>query len=259
MKSTLRVVFLLLLAALPLSLFSQGQTVVAAYMKVTTDNIPDYLEVEQGWKKYHEAAVANGLHNGWQLWRRLHVGEDDPYQFITLQYYDNYAQTFGVDVPDNWLEGVYTDEEWSQLYEKTLKARVYAFEQVANLITMVDNPQAANFLVIHRMKVLPGMGNEYVRMETEIFKPYHEVLINKGALATWALWNIWPYKQGECRYVTVNGYKDAAQLTADGVAVTPEELGLDYTMEEIMELAQKTREMVQDELWVLVDSVFPKE
>lgn len=65
----------------------------------------------------------------------------------------------------------------------------------------------------------------------------------------------------QCRYITVNGYSDLDQLLADRSALTLEELGLelDYTEEELMELAQKTRVMAEDELWILVDAVFPEE
>lgn len=258
MKLASRIVFLLLFAALPLSLLAQGQTVIAAYMNVKTSGA-DYLEVEQAWKKIHQKAVDEGYMNGWQLWRKMHVGTNDPYQYITLQWYEDYKHTFGADVPAGWMQSLYTDEEWDALYEKTLASRDYIKEEVSNLLVMVDNPQPVQYLVVHRMKVMPGMDAEYVNMETEIFKPLHEALIEKGALAHWGLWRIWPFNEGECRYVTVNGFKDLDQLTSDYPNISLEELGLDYTQEELMEMAQKTRIMAADELWVLVDSVFPEE
>jgi hypothetical protein len=259
MKLASKFLFFLLLAALPITLFAQGQTIIAAYMKVAPDKVSDYLQVEQAWKKLHVKAIENGVYNGWQLWRKVHAGADDPYQYITLHWFDNYEHTFGENVPENWWAGVYSDAEMDELYAKTLEARTYAAEEVSNLITMVDNPQPVKYLVVHRMKVAPEMANEYVQMETEIFKPFHEELIRRGALAHWGLWRTWPFKEGQHRFVTVNGYKDAAQLTAEGIAISPEELGLDYTLQELAELAQKTRQMAQDELWELVDSAFKEE
>ena len=258
MKSPQRIFCFLLLAALPLSLLAQGQTVIAAYMNVKTSTA-DYLEVENTWKKIHQKAIDEGYLNGWQLWRKMHVGTGDPYQFITLQWYDDYKHSFGSDVPEGWMQSLFTDEEWEALYDRTLASRDYVKEEVSNLVVMVDNPQPVKYLVVHRMKVLPGMASEYVNMETEIFKPFHEELIRRGALAHWGLWNIWPFQEGECRYVTVNGFADLDQLTSDYPSISVEELGLDYTMEEISELSQKTRIMAQDELWMLVDSVFPEE
>ena len=46
MKYTKVFVSFLLLAALPCSLFAQGQTVVAAYMKVSQESYMEYPEVE---------------------------------------------------------------------------------------------------------------------------------------------------------------------------------------------------------------------
>ena len=260
MKFTSKFLLMLLLAALPFSLIAQGQTIIAAYMNVRT-TAADYLEVENAWKKIHQKAVEEGYMNGWQLWRKMHVGTDDPYQFITLQWYNDDKQAYGADVPSGWMQDLFTDEEWDELYDRTIASRDYIREDVAHLVTMVENPQPVTFLVVHHMKVQPGMATEYVNMEREIYKPIHEALIREGYLGHWGLWNIWPYKQGQCQYITVNGYSDLDQFTADRSALTLEDLGLelDYTQEELMELAQKTRVMAEDELWILVDSVFPEE
>jgi hypothetical protein len=259
MKSITKLIASLLLAALPFTLLSQGQTVIAAYMKVSQERYMEYPEVEKAWKKYHQKAIEEGVCNGWQLWRSIHAGIHDPYQYITLQWYDNYEQAIKGNDPANAFDGVYSDEEWAALNAKTNAARVYAYQEVSHLITQVDNPQPLKYLVVHRMKANPGMADEYVQMETEIFKAYHEELIKRDQLAHWGLWNIWPYKKDQCRYVTVNGYKDAAQLDADSEVIDPQELGLDYTLEEVTELAQKTRVKVTDEVWELIDQVWPEE
>lgn len=246
----------LLLAALPLSLFAQGQTVVAAYMKVNR-NYNDYLEVEQAWKIYHQKAIEAGIHNGWQLWVNRHAGMDDPYQFITVQWYDNYEHALGENTPEGWLEGTYTDEEWTALYEKTLDARTYAFQEVINLVTIVENPKPTRYMLVWRVDAKPGMEEEYEKMEKEIFKPYHEEVIRRGNMSNWAVWNIWPYKEGQPRYVIINGFSTAKDLTTPKPWIEPSELGMDYTMEEILELIEKTREDLTNlEVWELVDEVF---
>jgi hypothetical protein len=259
MTSTSRFFSFLLLAAFPFTLFAQGQTIVAAYMKITGD-YNDYLEVEQAWKTYHQKAIEAGIHNGWQLWMNRHSGMDDPYQFITLQWYDNYQHALGEDIPEGWLEGTYTDEEWAALYEKTLDVRRYAFEEVANLVTMAENAKPAKYLVVGRVDAKPGMEEDYEKMEKEIFKPYHEELIRRGNLAHWGIWNIWPYKEGQPRYVIVNGYNNAKDLNSPKPWIEPSELGIDYTVDEIVELVGKTREdMTSIEVWELVDDIFPEE
>jgi hypothetical protein len=218
-----------------------------------------YLEIENAWRIIHQKAVEAGVYNGWQLWRNVHAGADDPYQYITLQWYDDYEHYFGENISQDWAEDLFTDQEAEELTKKTLAARIYAYEEVSNLVTMVDNQKPLKYLVVYRIEVKPGMENEYVQMETEIFKLYFEELIRRDLAAHWGIWNIWPFKKGQCRYVAVNGFKDAAQLTAEDVTIQPEELGLDYTMEEVMELMQKTRSIAQIELWELIDQVWAEE
>jgi len=260
MKSTLRILSFLLLAALPFTLFAQGRTIVAAYMKVSQENYNDYPEVEQAWKKYHQKAIEAGIHNGWQLWRNLHAGMDDPYQFITLQWYDNYEHALGENTPEGWLEGTYTDEEWEALYEKTLDARIYAIQEVANLVTMVENPESTRYMVVARVDAKPGMAEEYEQMEDEIFRIYHEELIRRGVLSHWGVWNIYPYREGQHRYTIVNGYSNAKDLASPKPYIEPSELGLDETIDEIIELIGKTREdLASVEVWEFVDGVFPAE
>lgn len=259
MKSTSRILLFLLLAVLPITLLAQNPTIILAYMKVTPGHGSDYLEVEQAWKKVHQKAVEVGVHNGWQLWRNVHAVASDPYQYITIQWYDNYEHTFGENAPEGWMQEVYSETEWAELMEKTYASRTYACQEVAHQVTTVDNPEPVKYILVNRMKVKPGMEAEYVKMETEIFKPYHEELIKRGLLAHWGIWNSWPFKEGKTRYAAMNGFANVQQLTAPGVEINPSELNLDLTWEQVFELMQKTRESVSTELWELVDYVIPEE
>jgi len=259
MKPTPRIMLFLLIAVLPITLMAQNPTIILAYMKVTPGHITEYLEVEQAWKKVHQKAVELGVHNGWQLWRNVHAGMNDPYQYITIQWYDNYEHTFGLDAPEGWMADVFSDAEWDALMKKTISSRVYAHQEVASQVTTVDNPGQLKYIIVSRMKVKPGMAGEYEKMEKEIFKPYFEEMIRRGHRSHWGIWNTWPFKEGETRYTAVNGFLDAKQLAAPGVILTPEEVGLSITMDEVREVVNKTRDMVSTEVWELEEYVFPEE
>ncbi len=261
MKSISRILLLLLLAVLPITLLSQAPANIIAYMKVTPGHGSDYMEVEQAWKKVHQKAVELGVHNGWQLWRNVHAGANDPYQYITIQWYDNYAHTFGENAPDGWMDEIYTEAEWTALAEKVIASRTYAHEDIIHLVTTaeMDVQKPVKYITVVRMKVKPGMEDKYVKMEKEIFKPYHEALINRGDMAYWGIWTTQPFKEGQARYIAVQGFGDVKTLTSSGEIIPPEELNLGITLEQVVELTQKTRERVSLELWELVDSVFPEE
>lgn len=259
MKRKPNILLFLLFAALPVTLFAQNPTTVIAFMKVPQGGSAAYLEVEQAWKKVHQKGVELGVYNGWQLWAKLHAGADDPYQFMTVQWYNDYAHYFGENAPDGWMNDVYSEDEWNELMEKTLASRVYAKEMVTHLIAMAENSTDVKYMQVGHMKVKPGMTNEYVKMETEIFKPWFEELIKRGHLTHWSFWNISPYDEGQPRYLTVQGYASVAQLTGEGEMLQPEDAGIDMPMDEIMELVQKTRDMASTEVWVLVDQVWREE
>ena len=258
MKPVTKVLMSLLLAALPFSLLAQNPTVIVAYMKVAPGQFSNYLEVEQSWKKLHQKAVEVGVHNGWQLWRNVHAGMNDPYHYITIQWYDNYEHSFGEDAPDGWTDGVYTDTEMETLMEKTTAARTYAFEEVSHQVVAVDSSREMKYLLVSRNHVPVDRVSDYIKMETEIFKPYQEEAIRKEILAHWGIWRTWPYKEGQPRFIIVEGYKDAKQLTTSGedvLSIVHPELNWEDLIVEI----RKNRTEVSTELWELVDQVFPQE
>ena len=200
-------------------------------MKVTPGQSGEYLEVEKAWKKLHQKAVNEGVISSWQLYRKLHTGSNDPYDYITLQWYDN--------------------------YEATLASRDIISQEVYHNVVAVDNPQPIKYLVIMRNHIPPERSTDYFKMEREIFKPYQEEMIRRGALAQWGIWTAWPYKEGQADVVIAEGFKDANQLSNPGVdsddvlATVHPELIWDDLVKEIM----KNRKQISVEVWELVDFV----
>jgi hypothetical protein len=258
MKSLTKVLVFLLLAALPFSLLGQTTTVIAAFMKVTPGQNSEYLEVEQEWKKFHQRAVEEGVYMGWQLWRKLHAGANDPYDYITLQWYDSYESTFGENVSYDWVNELYSEDEQVEMMGKTVALRTYAIEEVNHQVLTAENNKPAKFIIVNRMKVKPGMQSKYIEMEKEIFKPLYEEEINRGLRAHWGVWNLWPFAEGQATITSVDGYADVKQLTAPSTDILSE-VHPEKNWEEIQEMILMTREMISSELWELVDQVFLEE
>ncbi|MGW8314630.1 MAG: hypothetical protein ACWGNV_03440 [Bacteroidales bacterium] len=245
-----------MVALIPFSLAVQSQTVVLEFMKVTQESEATYLEVEQAWKKIHQKKVEDGLVAGWQLWRKVHAGYDDPYQYITINWYDDFAQSMKP-LPDGYYEQFFNGPD-SEILNQTAGSRVLAHMEVSHQIGGAENNQGASLIVINSMKVRPEDQSDYVQMEMEVFKPLHEEGIRRGLRSHWGIWSNWPYDKGQATYTTVDGYSDRAQFTAEGEdyfsAVHP-----DLNMEQVSEKIQKLRKIESVEIWELVESVFPEE
>ena len=257
MKSALKALSILLLAAFSCSLTAQNPTVLVTYMKVKPESENDYLELEKAWKKFHVKAIEAGVHNGWQLWKKLYTGTDDPYQYITIQWYDNYEHTFGENSPEGWWEGIYSELEQTGLINKTHATRCVAYRDVSHQLITVDNPGNIKYLLVSRNLIPLDRFEEYIKMETEIFKPVHEEMIRKGLMAHWGVWQIWPYKEGEGRINIVEGYKDAAQMNSSGFMEVFNSIHPDLNWEETESEILKNRKELRVEIWELIDSAFP--
>ena len=82
------------------------------------------------------------------------------------------------------------------------------------------NPVPRRYLVLDYMRVTPGKENEYVRLEREVFKPFHAQRVKNKRLVGWQLYEV-RYTADTHRdydYVTVNVY--------DSLAATDDQSGL---------------------------------
>jgi hypothetical protein len=256
MKLQLKLLNILLLAALTLSL--SAQTIVLEYMKVAPGNENDYLEVEQAWKKIHEKRIEAGVVTGWQLWRNVYAGADDPYQYITINWYKDWAHSLAGTPEGFWedyLAGLFSDEEANRLMEMTSTSRVLAKRQIAHQVMSAG--AGSRYILVNQMKVKPDMGGAYVDFEREFSKPLQEEAIKRGQMSHWSVWQAWPYEDVYARYTTVDGFDSIEQMTMDGENLVPVvHPGLD--MEETLKKMNSLRTQARVELWELVDSVFPE-
>ncbi len=255
MKHFTKLTALLIMAVLPFTIAAQNPTVVLEYMKVTQESEGTYLQVEQAWKKIHQKRIEEGLSAGWQLWRKVHAGYNDPYQYITVNWYENYAQSFKP-APEGFFEAFMNGED-SEILNQTSASRVLAHVEVSHQIAQAENSGNPNLIVVNRMQVKPNNGSDYVKMELEVFKKLHEEGIRRGLRSHWGIWSNWPYDKDQAAYVTVDGYTDAAQLTAENQDYAAEVLP-GMNMDELSEKILKLRKMESAEIWELVDAVFPE-
>jgi hypothetical protein len=260
MKLIIRVFTILLLAALPFSLMAQDATIVLNYMKVNPGMEGTYIEAEMEWKKIHEKRIEAGIMAGWQLWRNVYAAADDPYQYITIDWYNDWGHSLAGDPDGFWeenLSGLFTDEEGAKMMEMTMKSRTLSLKDVMHRVMEAENATGSKYILVNRMKVKNGMANAYFEAEGTYSKPLQEAKIEDGQMAHWSVWQAWLYKEGQVRYSTVDGYSSIEQMSGGGDDLL-EKVHPGMTWAEWTEKVGSNRIQTSIELWELVDSVFPE-
>ena len=89
--------FILLLAVILIGSNSFAQDklyLMFEFMKVDNEQESDYMETESFWEKIHEQRVKNGDIIGWDLWSLQPGGENQGFQYLTVNLYDDPVKMF---------------------------------------------------------------------------------------------------------------------------------------------------------------------
>ena len=105
------------------------------------------------------------------------------------------------------------------------------------------------------LECMKSSAASYAQLETEIWLPMHQALVDQGKRNSWALYWVRFGDRSQCDYYTVTTYSGQAQLDSDPdygalfAAVHPDK---DVTTS--MARTWRSREHVYSELWLRVDS-----
>lgn len=186
---------------------------VFEFMKVDNEQEVAYMETESFWQKIHDQRVKAGDIIGWDLWRLQPGGEDQGFQYMTVNLYNDPVKMFeGAGDFQAALKSAYPDiseNELNKTFSKTSKSRDLAvriyLEQIDGTNDEFDIP-LGTVAAINLMKVAPGNFDKYEKAESEVFKPFHQKEVDEGRRASWGL----------LRYMSPNGSKAfATHITVD--------------------------------------------
>jgi hypothetical protein len=256
MKTAIKTIFTLLLFAFCSTSQAQYIGIVVDFMKVKPGNMGKYLEVEKEWKKIHQARVDQGMIIQWHLWQKMYSGADDPYQYITVAFFDDFNKTEN-SIPWDWIEENYSQEERNDLMKRTGQSRTMVRTEVYHQVAAALGKETSRYILVNRMKVKPGQGGVYRTLEQDIIQPIMAEAINRGNRHSWIAWEKWP-GDSDFQFVTVDGYAEYGQWQDGWIgeeilkAVHP-----DLSSDELGEKIGNARTMKSTELWKLVDAVGP--
>jgi hypothetical protein len=256
MKTVIRTIFTLLLFAFCSTGQAQYTGIVVDFMKVKPGDRGKYLEVEKEWKKIHQARVDQGMIVQWHLWQKMYSGADDPYQFITVAFYNDFDKTEN-SIPWEWIEENYTQQERNDLMKKTGQSRTLVKKEIYHQVAAVYGEETSKYILVNRMKAKPGQTGVYRKLEQEIIQPIMEEAVKLGNRHSWIAWEKWP-GDSDFQFVTVDGYAEYGQWQDGWIGEDIlKKVHPDLSADELGQKVNNARIMKSTELWKLVDVVAP--
>jgi len=193
---------------------------VFEFMKVDNEQEGAYANTEAFWEKIHAQRVKNGDVIGWDLWVLGPGGEDQGYQYMTVNLYNDPVKMVDGGNFEAALKAAYPDmsnEDLTKKFDETSKSRDlairYYLEQIDTTTPEFDMP-LGTVASIDMMKVDLGSYSKYEKAESEIFKPMHQKMVDEGKKGNWGLLRlISPIgSDAYASHITVNMYKDHKQI-----------------------------------------------
>ena len=232
--------------------------VVVDFMKVDPADNTKYLEVEQNiWKPLHEERIEQGIIVGWFLYAVDFSGSGDEYNYVVINLYDdadNLENPWNAEIPQTVLPEIPVDEILKRTRETRENVKTELFYSIA---TAPDIPLEvpARYLQVNYMRVDPGQQSAYERIESDIWLPMHNELIETGRTIGWGLWkSLFPRGAGRpYQYLTLNTFSEFSFIFDLDFSIPFQKVHPGDDFAEISSATQGLRTVIRTELWDLVD------
>jgi len=217
---------LVLVALITFSVKAQEKTsslyLLFEFMHVEGQHSNDYWQVEDFWSGIHKQRVADKSILRWDLWSLSPSGTQQGSQYLTVTLFSslqNMLQAMNSMDVMAYAKKAYpkmTDNELNSMLEKTVKSRDMA-NQV--LLKQVDQTKGEFTMKVGTMitiDIMKQTDDSYEKVESEIFKPWHQNMVAKGKKGSWELLRaILPAgEDAKGTHLTISMYNDIAQLSS---------------------------------------------
>lgn len=186
------------------------------FMKVDEEHDQDYLEIENFWKGIHQQRVQNGDIVGWNLWSLKPGGSEQGYQYLVVTAYKSASEMMSGQgkVPFSKLAQMahpkMTKVEIDAMFKKTAMVRDLAQRLYLVQIDATENPATMNLGAVAQIDFMNALTDKYETMESMIFKPWHQSLVDKRVKSRWDLFRVL-FPAGSNRlasHITTNVFKN---------------------------------------------------
>ena len=178
-----------ILAAAMISCMAHAQTAAPPALYLAVDCMKSssagYVQLElETWKPVHQHLVDQGKRNSWALYEVV-FGDRSQCDYYTVTTYAGEDQLNAHADYEAAFAAIYPDADPGSIMAQALEHR----ERVATeLWVLLDQTEikAHRYAIVNKM--FARDPDAYERMESEVFKAGHQVLIDSGARAGWAVY-----------------------------------------------------------------------
>ena len=217
------------------------------FMQVSGEQGSNYWQVEQFWSGIHKQRVADKSILGWDLWSLSPAGTKQGSQYMTVTQFaslkDMLTAIGSLDVM-KYAKLAYpnkTDKEFNAMMEKTVKSRDMAHQVLLQGVDKTKDDFKMKVGTLVTLDIMKQLDDGYEKAESEIFKPWHQDMVNTGKKGSWGLLRVILPAGSEAKgtHITFSMYNDAAQLAGFMEASGGD---MNLTMQLAVKEGMKTRE-----------------
>jgi hypothetical protein len=192
------------------------------FMQVKNEQGSDYIQVEQFWSGIHKQRVADKSILGWDLWSLTPSGTRQGAQYLTVTLFkslEDMLQALGSLDVVAYAKKAYPDKSESDinaLLSKTFSSRDMIDQFLIKQIDKTKDDFKMKVGTLASIDINKQLDESYEKVESEIFKPWHQAMVDKGKKGSWELLrSILPSGSNAwATHFSVSLYNDAAQLAA---------------------------------------------
>lgn len=200
------------------------------FMKVEPAQEGAYLETEEFWAGIHKQRALAGETIGWDLWALQPSGTDQGYQYLTVNLFDSMEAMMKGTTGAALLE--HAKKAYPDMTEQAVTAKFNATSDTRDLavrlylkeVDLTTGGPEMKEGTVAQIAMMKESDPSYEKMESEIFKPLHQQMVDGGAKSSWGMLRVL-LPGGSDRYashIIVNMYGDISQLVKSGDFEGPE-------------------------------------
>lgn len=254
----LRLSLLVLITLITLTVTAQDKPVYAmiTYMKVDRGQSSTYLDLVKNYgSKIYTERIKTGEIISWTLFSVPTSSEPNEYNFVAVTQANSIQTLMNLKTPKEIGKTAMPntpDILIDEISKKYSEIRVVVYSSVCKLLDRLPSTGDSKYYNIAYMKVAYNKLADYVKLESETYKPIHKERQAEGEITAWALWDntiLTPGDNAAYNYVTANGFNDYDKYANGNYAAFYKKVFPTGDVAKVTAQTIAARSMVKSEIW----------